>query len=211
MGTLVVGDVHGCADELERLIALVQPSRTVLVGDLFTKGPDPAGVWALIQEHRIEAVLGNHDERLLRYLQGDRPRDLHAREVARSLDVDRRWRDWLAQLPLFREVGPFTVVHAGLHPSGSLAMTTRAMALTMRRWPLDDPKAPRWGRVYQGERRVIFGHDAVAGIQRHERKGLPFCIGLDSGCVYGKRLTGYLVEDDEQIGVDAARVYCPMK
>ena len=43
-GTLFVGDVHGCAAELSELIRIARPRRLILVGDLYTKGPDPAGV-----------------------------------------------------------------------------------------------------------------------------------------------------------------------
>ncbi len=48
--TLFVGDVHGCADELDKLLRKARPTRVVLLGDLFTKGPDPRGVWSLIRE-----------------------------------------------------------------------------------------------------------------------------------------------------------------
>ena len=59
--TLFVGDVHGCSRELKKLLKKTRPTRVILVGDLFTKGPDPAGVWKLIRKHDAEAVLGNHD------------------------------------------------------------------------------------------------------------------------------------------------------
>jgi hypothetical protein len=63
--TLFVGDVHGCADELAALLAAAQASRVILLGDLFRKGPDPAGVFALIEEHGCEVILGNHDLNLM--------------------------------------------------------------------------------------------------------------------------------------------------
>ena len=65
MRTLIIGDVHGCSFELRKMISIVQPSKVILVGDLFTKGPDPKGVWDLIQKHKMKAVLGNHDVALL--------------------------------------------------------------------------------------------------------------------------------------------------
>ena len=61
MRTLIIGDVHGCSFELRKMISVVLPSKVILVGDLFTKGPDPKGVWDLIQKHKMKAVLGNHD------------------------------------------------------------------------------------------------------------------------------------------------------
>ena len=69
----VIGDVHGCSKELEELLEILLETRASrrirLVGDLLTKGPDPAGVVALIRETRdagvdIHSTCGNHDLRL---------------------------------------------------------------------------------------------------------------------------------------------------
>src|SRR4051812_27007551 len=67
--TIVVGDVHGCLDELRRLLAAsgyAPGERLVLAGDLVAKGPDSPGVLQLVREERAEAVLGNHDDHVLR-------------------------------------------------------------------------------------------------------------------------------------------------
>jgi hypothetical protein len=208
--TLVVGDVHGCSAELEELVARAQADSVILVGDLFTKGPDPLGVYRLIRSNNWRCVLGNHDLRLLRYLDGERPSDKGARACAGILDSGgTEWREWLRSLPLVIEaVSGFTVVHAGLHPSGELAKTTRDIALFVRGWPMDASEAAFWYQQYVGERRVIFGHDARRGLVRVEREGAPWLIGLDTGCVYGGSLSGYLVETDRLVSVPAARVYC---
>ena len=209
--TLFVGDVHGCATELSGLLRLAQATHVVLVGDLFTKGPDPVGVWRLIREHSLLAVLGNHDARLLECLAGRRPGDTHAADVVSALDREGTlWREWLKSLPVFRRVGDYTVTHAALHPSGALEETTRRMALTMRRWPPNE-QAAHWHAVYAGERRVVFGHDARGGHVRVERDGVPWLVGLDTGCVYGGALTGWLLEEDRLMSVPAARVYCEIK
>lgn len=209
--TFVIGDVHGCSRELRRLIQNVKPTRIILVGDLFTKGPDPAGVWELIQQHQMEAVMGNHDAWLLKILQGEvRPKPKHRK----IFDIMERkapgWTEWLATLPLYREVHNFIVVHAGLHPSGDLSQTTEEMALLMRHWPLGQLSAPRWHELYQGDKGVIFGHDARGGLVYSRRNDKPYLIGLDTGCVYGKKLTGYLIETDELFQVSAAQVYQPV-
>lgn len=207
MRTLVVGDIHGCADELGRLIALAKADAHVSVGDLFTKGPDPVGVWGLLKAHGFAAVLGNHDERLLRAVATRRSDDKGARRCVAALDAaDPGWLPWVKGLPLFLEVAGWTVVHASLHPSGDLAQTSRADALFRRRIPDTRDGAP-WTSVYAGSRRVVYGHDAVRGLVRVERDGQPWLMGLDSGCVYGGRLTGYVLETDEVVTVDAARVY----
>ena len=200
-----MGDVHGCAAELAQLLADAEASRVVLVGDLFTKGPDPAAVWRLIQERGLLAVMGNHDARLLE--QGDE--DERVVRTRRLLDQeDPGWRDWLSARPLHMEAAGYTVVHAGVHPSGELGETRRSDFLTLRRWPDEKPSDPRWHEVYRGTRKVIFGHDARGGLVRVLREGVPWLVGLDTGCVYGKQLTGWMPEQDVYLTVDAARSYC---
>jgi len=207
MTTLVVGDIHGCADELRELLHKVGPSRVISVGDLFTKGPDPVDVWRVVKESKMEAVLGNHDDRLLRAVDGGRSEDKAAFRVIERLNgEDPTWLSWVRSLPLTRREGGFVVVHASLHSSG-IEATTREMALVWRRWPLDAPDAPRWHTVFRGEESVVFGHDAVGGLVRREKNGKPWLIGLDTGCVYGGHLTGYCFESDQFIQVRARRVY----
>lgn len=215
MSVLVIGDVHGCADELQELLDRASPDAVVLVGDLFTKGPEPARVWEIVRgfpEGRLKAVLGNHDARLLEAQDGARPHDSHAREVIDKLDrSDPSWSGWLRALPLFERADGYVVVHAGLHPSGDLARTSRSQALTLRRWPKEEPSCPFWWQVYEGEQGVIFGHDAARGLVRVERSGRPLLVGLDTGCVYGGQLSGWFPEHDRLVQVPAKRAYCPIK
>ena len=187
--TLFVGDVHGCAAALERVITDAHADRVILVGDIFPKGPDPARTWAVIRDLGAEAVMGNHDERLIAAWGRD-GESIHHRTWRR---LDEAARAWLIALPLsFAEEG-WRVVHAGVHPSLGFPGTTRSMALTMRRWPDDgDPENPFWWELYRGEPRIVYGHDALRGVQVHEHS-----VGLDSGCVYGGRLSGLVIETEE--------------
>lgn len=210
MRTLVVGDVHGCAGPLARLLDLAGADRVVLVGDLYTRGPDPVGVWRLVAQAGADAVLGNHDARLQAVIRGERPDDVAGKLIVVTLDAaDPAWRDHLAAIPLFRDEAGFIVVHAGLHPEGRAA-TTVGQAIAMRRYPGTAPDDPRWWKVYQGDQPVIFGHDAAQGLLRVERHGRPWILGLDSGCVYGGQLSGYLIEEDRLIQVASERVWVPV-
>lgn len=212
MSTLVIGDVHGCADELARLLDAAPADRVVLVGDLYTKGPDPAGVWTIVRERGLQAVLGNHDARLIEVIEGRRPSDSEGARCVAALDrAGREWREHLVSLPIWlTDVAGYLVVHAGLHPSGDLERTSRGMALSLRRFPEDRRDALPWHLQYEGERGVVFGHDARQGLVRRERAGRAWVVGLDTGCVYGGQLTGWSIEQDRLVQVPAARVYQPI-
>ncbi len=191
MRTLFVGDVHGCAAQLTALVDRARPDRLVLLGDLWSKGPDPAGVWKIIEERRAEAVLGNHDERMLQVWGTDGDTGHH--RACRALPSAAR--DWAARLPLFLYGEGWVAVHAGVHPELGPAGTARRTALTVRRWPNDDdPERPFWWQLYRGAPRVFYGHDAMRGVQIH-----PRTVGLDSGCVYGNVLSGWVLETDELV------------
>ncbi len=214
MSTWVIGDVHGCSEELAALLACIDaqgPSDVVWVGDLYTKGPDPAGVWALLRDRGGRAVRGNHDVRLQRRIAGHRTKDDHAAEVIRRLDAeDLSWREHLASLPLHLDVAGWTVVHASVDPSGELERTTERDFLARRRYPEDRAPHPFWWSVYKGTRRVVFGHDAVRGLIQVHHQGHLLIAGLDTGCVYGGRLTAMRLEDGFLLQVPAARVHMPV-
>ena len=184
--TLFIGDVHACSEELANLCQLVQPTQVYLVGDLFTKGPDPIGVWELIQSHQMQSVLGNHD--------------VAARQLSENLGLPKAARKWLYGLPIRIDGKGWTLVHAGIHPKGGL--TTQRMATMMRYWT----DGRFWFEHYSGRSMVIYGHDARRGLQDHR----PYTLGLDTGCVYGGQLTGYVLETDELVQVKAKSVYLPV-
>jgi len=188
-----VGDIHGCSAELAELLDRAQADRVVVVGDVFTKGPDPAGVWRILEDVGAVGVLGNHDAAMLA-----RPKRFKTMGLPKAA-----WR-WLEGLPLFREEAGYTVVHAGLNPERGLEGTTRSTAIVVRRWPDDSTEAhPFWWEGWTRAERVIYGHDAIRGLQDHR----PHTLGLDTGCVYGGALTGYLIEDDQLLSVPAKAVY----
>jgi hypothetical protein len=190
--TLVVGDVHGCADELAELIRRTSPDRLVLVGDLFTKGPDPRGVWKIIAASSCDAVLGNHDAAVLKQWGGG------------WKGLPKAARKWLAARPLTLEGPTWTVVHGGLHPTRGAEGTTRKMALNMRRFPDGSkPTHAFWWEGFTSKKVVVYGHDARRGLV--DRR--PYTLGLDTGCVYGGALTGWLVEEDRLVQVPAARIH----
>ncbi len=216
MRTLVVGDVHGCAEELDELLSAahfaVGQDRLLLTGDAFARGPDPLGVWQRICECEAEMVLGNHDVRLRQQL-GDRllGGDLqHARPDQRYAlrQLEPVWsalRSWLDELPLYLEDTAFLLVHAGINPERGLSGTRFEEFIAIRTWPPVEGRieGPRWHDAYEPSQHplLIFGHDAPGGLVVKERDGSTYLLGLDTGCVYGRALTGYLLEENRLVQV----------
>lgn len=234
--TVIVGDVHGCLDELRDLLRACSvdwgADRVILVGDLVAKGPDSQGVVQLARERRLEAVLGNHDLKVLSYAPdathpkeqdkaNDRRNEKHGARsrdgnelprnhalVARSLGPD----DWstLGRLPLYVELPDLNtvVVHAGLVIGLPLVSQPRDLVTNMRSIRPDGLPSKRvdagvpWASTWPGPRHVVFGHDAVRGLQRH-----PFATGLDTGCVYGGSLTALILPERRLVSVPARRSY----
>lgn len=195
MRTLLVGDVHGCPSALDRLLAACRPDRTILLGDLFAKGPDPRGVWDRIVAEGMEAVLGNHDARMLKCWRDPGGDSAHHAACRALPDAARAWTE---ALPLFLHGDGWSAVHAGVNPEVGCEGTERKTALVVRRWPDDaNPDNPFWWQIYRGPRRIFYGHDAMRGVQIH-----PHSVGLDSGCVYGHPLSGWLLEDDRLVQVE---------
>ncbi|MBK9371419.1 MAG: metallophosphoesterase [Deltaproteobacteria bacterium] len=210
MDTLYVGDVHGCAAELQDLLQLAPDARVVLLGDLFTRGPDPLGVWRAIQDRRCETILGNHDARVIQRWRED-PAKLRATPVAALMDEAPEALAYLEAAPVFRFDDGLIAVHAGVHPLLGPAGTPRHMAIHLRRFP-DDRQAdnPFWYDAGWTGPLVVFGHDAMRGLVRRQHQGRPTALGLDTACVYGGALTGWLRGEDRLISVKARRAYCPV-
>ena len=219
--TFIVGDVHACPDELADLAAHINfdvaADRLILAGDLVAKGPDSAGVVAWARAHGAEAVLGNHDARVLEVvdeLAGIRPKGKrapkkHHVEAARQLTADDV--AWLRACPLWLSLevagASFLVVHAGLVPGVALEAQKRRFLLNLRSILADGTPTPGfegdpWAAHWQGPPFVVFGHDALRGLQQH-----PWATGLDTGCVYGGSLTALELTSKEIFAVPARKPY----
>jgi diadenosine tetraphosphatase ApaH/serine/threonine PP2A family protein phosphatase len=205
--TIVIGDVHGCFQELMTLLKAVEvrPSDDVIcVGDLVRKGPDGAKVlrWAM-ETPNVRCVLGNHEARLVsHWLEGKEPsRNSPDGAMRRQLGVSyNAAMDFIRSWPLFIEEEGFLVVHAGLDPRGGPVRQQNPHDLLTIRIP-EGMKVP-WYDAYRGENLVVFGHWA-----NEEPVIRPNAIGLDTGCVYGGRLSAVILPERQVISVPAVRIH----
>ncbi|OOQ85699.1 Ser/Thr protein phosphatase family [Penicillium brasilianum] len=162
---VVVGDVHGCKEELEQLLKKIEFSVTdgdhlILTGDIINKGPDSGGVVDLARELGASCVRGNHEDRilLLRHemitmntlLAGDEknvklhePSEKEAKERALARSLSEEQARWLEACPVILNVGSVqgigqvVVVHAGLVPGVELEKQDPSTVMTMRTMDLD--------------------------------------------------------------------------
>ena len=208
--TIIIGDIHGCFDELCDLLKLIDlqaDDRIIAVGDLITKGPKNAQVLDFfINDQRFSSVVGNHDRTIRQHLRGEAvPLTKQQREAIQQLDDDlEKYSQYLRSLPYIIELPNHLIVHAGIRPGVPLDQQM-ASDLTEIRTMGADPtrrKGTAWYKIYRGPKTILFGH-----WPKKKPKRAPFAIGLDTGCVYGGHLTAYIIDSDEFVSVPARDTY----
>jgi len=209
--TIIVGDVHGCRAELEALldrIAFTSGDRLAFVGDILARGPDSLGVLDIVRQTGAILVRGNHEQKILdlRFLEkgasANSPSSLHL-ALARSL----RPVDWtLLESSLVRAVfreHDLCIVHAGVVPGIALEHQEQQTMMRIRTVAAGNGHGQHgeeqvlWGSRWVGPPHIVFGHNAAPGLQLH-----PWATGLDTGCVYGGRLTALVLGANRKVPRD---------
>jgi serine/threonine protein phosphatase 1 len=210
--TIVIGDIHGCYDELVSLlqkVELAHSDRVVAVGDLIVKGRKNKEVLDLFSsDPRFASVIGNHDLAILNFWQGHHASLKSSQKRAcDELETEKeRYAAYLSSLPFIIDLGSHAVVHAGVRPGIPLSDQSPADLIELRTLGSDrtSREGVPWFETYDDEKVIIFGHWPAPMPRRCRR-----AIGLDTGCVYGNQLTGYIVETGEFISVAAKEIYDP--
>ena len=210
--TIVVGDIHGCYDELVALLEKAQFSaddHLISVGDLITKGPKNREVLEFfMSDGRLTTVIGNHDLQLRRRWNGEDVELKPAqKETHKELKTDREaFCSFLNRLPFMIDLGTHLVVHAGVRPNVELFSQTTGDLTRLRTLGGDreSEEGTPWYDEYRGDKVVLFGHWPAPEPRRGKK-----AIGLDTGCVYGYNLTAYIIESDEFVSVKAEKAYDP--
>src|SRR4051812_12216500 len=209
--TLIVGDVHGCAGELGSLLEALAPGaddQVLFVGDLVARGPDSRGVLALYRAVRGRSVLGNHEARLIEArrarTQGHKRPRLAPPDYALLHQLSEA--DWalLEGLPLRWPLPEHdaVIVHAGVAPELPVeeqdAWTlTHVRSLDAAGRPSERHDGELWAARYHSGPHIVFGHNSRVGLQLQ-----PRATGLDTGCVYGGRLSALVLESGETVPED---------
>jgi protein phosphatase len=229
----IIGDVHGCLPELGELLDALGYQRdgagmrghpagrtAVFLGDLVDRGPDTPGalrtVMGMVSAGAALCVPGNHEAKLLRAMRG--------RDVKISHGLAESLAQLAAEPPQFSDQviafldglvshyvldsGRLVVAHAGLREEmhGRASAAVRAFALYGETTGETDefglPVRYPWAQDYRGKAVVVYGHTPVP-----EAVWVNNTICLDTGCVFGGRLTALRYPERELVSVPARRVY----
>ena len=207
----IVGDIHGCFDELMSLLKKIDydksKHRLILAGDVIARGPYSLKVLEWIRENSIEVVLGNNEYEFLHSVETRTFISRSIKNLAQEMgEKVNQWADWMRTWPIYIEEDGFLVVHAGLVPNKHPKDTDMMDLIHIRTW--DHGKASSgtqgipWHDLYEDEKLVVYGHWAMQGLKIKENS-----IGLDSGCVYGKHLSGVWLPERTIVQVPAKKNY----
>lgn len=237
----IIGDIHGCFEELKELllklgytIRIVEPDfsnfgflvtppadrKVIFLGDLVDRGPDSPNVlrlvMSMVNSGTAYCVPGNHDLKLEKYLSGRQVQVKFGLEatIAELEEESKEFKE-IVQRFLYGLIshyvfdkGRLVVAHAGLKEEmqGRGSGAVRSFCLYGETTGETDefglPVRYNWAKEYRGKAKVVYGHTPVP-----EPEWLNRTINIDTGCVFGGKLTALRYPEDELIAIKAKRVY----
>lgn len=235
----IIGDVHGCFDELIELLTKLNykvnrdsgtkygfkvetpPNRKVIfVGDLCDRGPNSMDCFKLamtmVENNQAFCVLGNHEAKLLKKLQGRNVQLKNGLELTveqlshETNEFKKQLHQFIDQLPVHYvfDQGNLIIAHAGLPERyhGKVSEKIKVFAIYGDVSGKTDehglPIRKDWSLEYQGDAIVVYGH-----VPRNEHYLSNKTYGIDTGCVFGGKLTCLKHPELEIIQVEAKKVY----
>ena len=233
----IIGDIHGCYDELVELLhklgyeismqpdgsTIVEPPegrKVIFVGDYVDRGPKVAQVLRLIMRmHETGTALcvpGNHDVKLVRALRGNKVNPTHglAESLAQLAQESTEFKTYIAEFlgglvsHYVLDAGNLVVAHAGMKAElrGRASRHVREFAMYGETTGETDefglPIRLNWAEEYRGDATVVYGHTPVTEPQWVNRT-----INIDTGCVFGGKLTALRYPEKELVSVPAHQTY----
>ncbi len=204
---IIIGDIHGCYDELLDLLDQIGPAENdviISVGDFIDCGPKPVQVFNFFHNRANSIVLmGNHERKHVRGV-------LSLSQRITRLQFGEKYpeaRTLMSALPYFFEDNDFIVVHAALQPGISMKnqqedILCGTMSGERRLKALLDEK--KWNEAYNGTKPVIFGHKVVGKTPLVYKDRV---FGIDTGACHGGWLTAITVPEFRIYSVKARQNY----
>lgn len=237
----IIGDVHGCFEELHELLCKLgygiqsveetatafgfavtapQNRKAIFVGDLVDRGPDSVRVLKLVMSMvnagAAHCVPGNHDLKLQKHLDGKNVQLKHGlEETIEQLNAETKefkeavksFLHGLISHYVFDD-GRLVVAHAGLKEEmqGRGSAAVRQFCLYGETTGETDefglPVRYNWAKEYRGKAKVVYGHTPVP-----EAEWLNRTIDIDTGCVFGGKLTALRYPEEERVSIKAKKIY----
>ena len=228
----IIGDIHGCRQELELLLdklgwiregdAYIHPEgrKAVFLGDLGDRGPDTPGVlktvMAMVSAGNAYCVCGNHDDKLMRWLQGRNVQVTRGMEAAAAQMKDLAEEERKKILAFLESLdthivldgGKLVVSHAGIKEEyiGRQSHRIRAFCLHGDIDGTSDeygfPVRRDWAKDHHGETVIVYGHTPLAEVRELNH---TYCI--DTGSVFGGSLTAFRWPEKQTVSVKALQTY----
>ena len=211
MKTFVIGDIHGCFNELQELLdkaGIQDNDRVVALGDIIDRGPGSVQVLDFFSNNPARlSLMGNHERK---HVRGAR----HEVRLALSQIISRdefgpeysQALERMRSFPLFVDLPEAVLVHGYLEPSVPLEeqRDTVVCGTMSGDHYLRDRYINPWYALYDGDKPVIVGH------HDHLRNGQPFIYQdrvfcLDTSCVHGGALTGLLLPEFKLVSIPSRR------
>ncbi len=207
MRTLIIGDIHGCFDELQDLLALAglgEGDAILATGDIVDRGPGTPEVLRFFAAYpNAHSVAGNHERKHIRSF---------AHEISPSLSqliareqIGESYPDWVAFMktfPTYIELPEAILVHAYFEPGIPLPdqQVPVLCGQMSGEFYLKKKYTRPWYELYDGDKPIIVGHhDILFNGQVFVHRDRVF--GLDTSCVHGRRLSGLLLPGFKIISV----------
>jgi protein phosphatase len=234
----IIGDVHGCFEELKELLEKMdyrisqnenghfevdnpENRRAIFLGDLTDRGEKSPEVLRLVMDmvkaEKAFCICGNHDDKLNKYLNGKNVNPNHGLEKT-ILQLQKTTPEFKNEVKAFLnnliahyifDEGKLVVAHGGLpeEMQGRAAVAVRAFCLFGETTGEIDafglPVRYNWAKNYKGKAMVVYGHTPIP-----EAEWLNNTINIDTGCVFGGRLTALRYPEKELISVQSKEIYC---
>ncbi len=198
--------------------------RAVFVGDIADRGPDTPGVlrivMSMVRTGNAFAVPGNHDVKLVRWLDGRQVKLAHGLEQsaeqmsAESPQFTARARVFLSRLPIYLwlDDGALVVAHAGIKEDmlGQDSRAIRSFCLYGETSGETDelglPVRYHWAAEHRGETAVVYGHTPVP-----EAEWVNNTLCIDTGCCFGGKLTALRWPERDIVSVPSLGTYAPKR
>jgi len=211
---IVYGDVHGCLDEFKELRQKIAPKLNdieVSLGDIINKGPYSKELVEYFIEHKIHAVIGNHEDKILRYYRFKKlKKENHSIVLSESQQkvyntFGPAHFEYFSNMPLFYKFGKVTLLHAGITNAMRLEILSKkeSRLIFHIRWldkefhfvSIEETKNKGkyfWSDVYDGSSGfIVYGHQPFKEVKVNAN-----ALGIDTGCSYGNKLTAAVFDLD---------------